>query len=65
MKKIHLTKRAAGPASPTERNDMREITVAATQMCCTDNREENIATAEKLVRDAAGKGARIILLQEL
>ena len=44
---------------------MREITVAATQMRCTDNRDENIATAEKLVRDAAGKGARIILLQEL
>lgn len=48
-----------------ERNDMREITVAATQMRCTANRDENIATAEKLVRDAAGKGARIILLQEL
>jgi N-carbamoylputrescine amidase len=48
-----------------ERNDMREITVAATQMRCTANRDENIAKAEKLVRDAAGKGARIILLQEL
>jgi N-carbamoylputrescine amidase len=48
-----------------ERNDMRKITVAATQMRCTANRDENIAKAEKLVRDAAGKGARIILLQEL
>ena len=48
-----------------ERKNMRKITVAATQMRCTDNRDENIATAERLVRDAAGKGARIILLQEL
>jgi N-carbamoylputrescine amidase len=44
---------------------MRNITVAATQMACSDNREENIALAESLVRDAASKGAQIILLQEL
>ena len=44
---------------------MRKITVAATQMRCTENRNENMARAEKLVRDAADKGAVIILLQEL
>ena len=44
---------------------MSPIIVAATQMTCTSNKDENIATAEGLVKAAAGKGARIILLQEL
>ena len=44
---------------------MRKITVAATQMACVDGAQENIATAEKLVREAAAKGAQVILLQEL
>jgi len=44
---------------------MRSVTVAATQMKCSMNKTENIATAEKLVRKAASKGAQIILLQEL
>ena len=44
---------------------MREVTVAATQMACSSNLEENVAKAEKLVRDAAGAGANIILIQEL
>lgn len=44
---------------------MRRIKVAATQMSCSCNREENIQKAEKLVREAAQKGAQIILLQEL
>jgi N-carbamoylputrescine amidase len=44
---------------------MREVTVAATQMACGPDREENLANAEALVREAAGKGARIILIQEL
>ncbi|NLL80101.1 MAG: N-carbamoylputrescine amidase [Clostridiales bacterium] len=44
---------------------MRKVTVAATQMSCGPGREENIKKAEKLVRQAAGKGANIILLQEL
>lgn len=44
---------------------MREIAVAATQMACSANRDENIAKAESLVRQAADKGAQIILLQEL
>ncbi len=44
---------------------MRKVTVAATQMSCTWDRDENIRRAEKLVREAAAKGAQIILLQEL
>lgn len=44
---------------------MTEITVAATQMACSQNRDENIARAEKLVTVAVERGANIILLQEL
>ena len=44
---------------------MAEVRVAATQMACGWDRAANIATAENLVRAAAAKGARIILLQEL
>ena len=46
-------------------NEMREITVAATQMACTWETDENIANAERLVRQAAEKGAQFILIQEL
>ncbi len=44
---------------------MREVTVAATQMACSWEREENVAKAEALVREAAGRGAQVVLLQEL
>ncbi|MPW26649.1 N-carbamoylputrescine amidase [Alkalibaculum sp. M08DMB] len=44
---------------------MRNVSVAATQMGCSSNIEENIARADKLVRLAASKGAQIILIQEL
>lgn len=44
---------------------MRKVTAAAVQMKCTRNVEENIANAEKSVREAAAKGAQIILLPEL
>ena len=44
---------------------MRKVVVAATQMSCTWDREATLAKAEKLVREAAFKGANIILLQEL
>ncbi|NRH28082.1 N-carbamoylputrescine amidase [Pseudomonas sp. MS19] len=43
----------------------RNVTVAATQMACTWDRGANIAKAEQLVREAAAKGAQIILIQEL
>lgn len=44
---------------------MRLVKVAATQMACTNDISQNMAHAEKMVRDAAGQGANIILLQEL
>lgn len=44
---------------------MRLVKVAATQMSCTDNIEDNIKKAEGLVRQAAAQGAQIILIQEL
>ena len=44
---------------------MREVTVAATQMACSNDTETNVSNAEKLVRQAASKGAQIILIQEL
>lgn len=43
----------------------RHVTVAATQMQCSWNIEDNIARAEALVREAHRQGAQIILLQEL
>ena len=42
-----------------------QVTVAATQMSCSWNIDENIAKAETLIRDAAQQGAQIILIQEL
>ena len=44
---------------------MRKVTVAATQMACTDNSDENIDKAVEIIRTAKEKGANIILIQEL
>src|SRR6266436_9075445 len=44
---------------------MGNITVAATQMACSWDRDANIARAEKLIREAARRGAQVILIQEL
>ncbi len=41
------------------------VTVAAMQMTCSWGIEENIKCAEQMVREAASKGAQIILIQEL
>jgi N-carbamoylputrescine amidase len=43
----------------------RPVTVAAIQMACAWDPQGNIARAEKLVRQAAARGAQIILLPEL
>jgi N-carbamoylputrescine amidase len=43
----------------------REVTVAAMQFACSWDVDANIATAERLVREAAKRGAQIILIQEL
>src|SRR5215510_5942360 len=47
------------------RQTARPVTVAAVQMACGWDREANIARAERLVREAAARGAQIILLPEL
>ena len=44
---------------------MTEVTIAATQMSCSENITENVDKAETFIRQAADKGAQIILLQEL
>jgi len=47
------------------RRKARLVTVAAIQMACDWDTQENIARAERLVRRAAAAGAQIILLPEL
>lgn len=44
---------------------MRKITVSAIQMSVPDTPEKSIRKAEELVREAAAKGANVILLPEL
>jgi N-carbamoylputrescine amidase len=44
---------------------MREVTFAVTQFAADAERDRNLDTAEALVREAAGQGAQVILLQEL
>ena len=54
-------------SSPPEhfRRSPRKVTVAATQMSCGWDAAANIAKAEALVRQAAARGAQVILLPEL
>ncbi len=42
-----------------------QVTVAATQFACTENRAHNLQTAERMVRAAHARGAQVIVLQEL
>ena len=44
---------------------MTSVTVATTQMACSWDIEANTGCAEEMVREAAGNGANIVLLQEL
>jgi N-carbamoylputrescine amidase len=44
---------------------MSKVIVAATQMACGADRATTLRNAEKLVREAAHRGAQIILIQEL
>jgi N-carbamoylputrescine amidase len=46
-------------------SNQRQVTVAATQFACGWDLGANLDQAERLVREAAGRGARLILLQEL
>ena len=44
---------------------MREVTVAAMQMACTWDTDANVDRATSLVRQAAERGAQVVLVQEL
>ncbi|OLF53900.1 N-carbamoylputrescine amidase [Pseudomonas chlororaphis] len=44
---------------------MSLLNIATTQMACTWDLKRNLDQAEQLVRDAAARGAQVILLQEL
>ena len=44
---------------------MRDVTVASVQMSMADDVATNVAAAEALIRDAAGRGAQIVLIPEL
>jgi N-carbamoylputrescine amidase len=44
---------------------MKRVCVAATQMACSLDKQDNLDNAKKLVMSAAEQGANIILLQEL
>lgn len=44
---------------------MRKISFAATQMACSNDTENNILKAEKIIRNAKKMGADVVLLQEL
>ncbi len=46
-------------------NAGRQVTVAATQFACSWDLSGNVARAELLVREAAARGAQLVLLQEL
>ena len=44
---------------------MTRVSVAATQMACSWDMAANVSRAEAMVREAASRGARIIVMQEL
>ena len=47
------------------RSETTDLRLAIVQMSCSDVLEDNLAKAEAFVREAAGEGANVILLQEL
>lgn len=42
-----------------------QVTLGVVQFACGDDTADNLTTASRLVRDAAGRGANIVLVQEL
>lgn len=56
---------AAQAAAPAGGGTQRNVTLAAVQMSMVPSSEANIVTAERLVREAARRGAQVILLPEL
>src|SRR5437870_1632055 len=61
-----MSERSAMSPEPEHfQHTARPVSVADIQMACDWNTGSNIATAERLVREAAARGAQIILLPEL
>src|SRR6516164_8893908 len=56
---------SSDPSPEHFRQTPRPVTVAAIQMSCGWDVQANIERAERLVRQAADRGAQIILLPEL
>ena len=46
-------------------SEVNEVTLGVVQFACSDDAGENLATASRLVREAAGRGANVVLVQEL
>ena len=44
---------------------MTQLRVALIQQSCTDNRDDNLAKTERMIRQAANTGAQLVVLQEL
>ena len=44
---------------------MKKVSVAATQMTCSENSRENIDKAKNLIKESVEQGAQIVLIQEL
>ena len=42
-----------------------QVTLGVVQFACSDDWRDNVATAERLIRQAAGHGANVVLVQEL
>ena len=45
--------------------EVNAVTLGVVQFACSDDRAQNLATAQRLVRAAAAEGANIVLVQEL
>ena len=63
-KSLHAMRQVHRAQDHLDRPVMK-VTVAATQMACSWDRDQNIANAERLIREAAKQGANVILIQEL
>jgi N-carbamoylputrescine amidase len=46
-------------------DELNEVSLGVVQFACSDDAAENIATAARLVREAAAQGANIVVVQEL
>lgn len=60
------TDRAGSERQRSQQKPQRDrVKLAVVQMSCSDDLDENLAKAERMVREAAASGAEIVLLQEL